>query len=93
MGHISIRDLQKISGEAIGGLPGPTTVKSGERAVGLLIPLRAADPERLAAILARASELAATRDPAADEAFLEAMGADPTNWSPEAVRAITHPRD
>ena len=66
--HLSIRDLQKISGEAIGALPGPTPVKSGDRTVGLLVPLKAADPERLAAVLARAQALAEGRDRAADDA-------------------------
>ena len=88
MTHISIRDLQKISGEAIGALPGPTPVKSGDRTVGLLIPLKAADPDRLAAILMRAEALAKGRDVAADDAALAAMGVDPTNWSLEAVRAL-----
>lgn len=88
MSHISIRDLQRISGEAIGALPGPTPVKSGDRTVGLLIPLKAADPDRLAAVLARAEALAKGRDPAADEAALAALGIDPTDWSVEAVRAL-----
>ena len=88
MSHISIRDLQKISGEAIGALPGPTPVKSGDRTVGLLIPLKAADPDRLAAVLARAEALARRRDPAADDAALAAMRADPTDWSVKAVRAL-----
>ena len=64
MTHISIRDLQKISGEAIGALPGRTAVKSGERTVGLLIPLKSADPDRLAAVLKRATALAKGRDAA-----------------------------
>jgi hypothetical protein len=51
MNHISIRDLQ-ISAETIGALSGPTAVKSGNRTVGLLVPLKAADPDRLAAVLA-----------------------------------------
>jgi hypothetical protein len=88
MTHISIRDLQKISGEAIGALPGPTPVKSGDRTVGLLIPLKAADPDRLAAVLARAEALAKGREAAADDAALTAMGVDPTDWSLEAVRAL-----
>ena len=88
MGHISIRDLQKISGEAIGALPGPTPVKSGDRTVGLLIPLKAADPDRLAAVLARAEALAKRRDPASDDAALAAMGVDPTDWSVKAARAL-----
>jgi hypothetical protein len=88
MSHISIRDLQKISGEAIGALPGPTPVKSGDRTVGLLIPLKAANPNHLAAVLARAASLAKDRDPAADEAALADMGIEPTDWSVEAVRAL-----
>jgi hypothetical protein len=88
MRSITIRDLQKVSGEAIRALPGPTPVKSGDRTVGLLIPLKAADPDRLAAVLARAEALARGRDPAADDAALAAMGADPTDWSVKAVRAL-----
>lgn len=87
--HLSIRDLQKISGETIGALPGPTPVKSGDRTVGLLVPLRAANPDRLAAVLARAEALATGRDPAADDAALAPFGdVDPVDWSIEAVRAL-----
>jgi hypothetical protein len=89
MSYISIRDLQRISGEAIGELPGPTPVKSGDRTVGLLVPLKAADPERLAAVLARAEALARGRDSAADDAALARFGeVDPVDWSVEAVRAL-----
>jgi hypothetical protein len=89
MGHISIRDLQKISGEAIGALPGPTAVKSGRRTVGLLVPLKSADPDRLAEVLARAESIAKKRDPAADDAALAVFGeVDPVDWSIEAVRAL-----
>jgi hypothetical protein len=90
MGHLSIRDLQKISGEAISALPGPTAVKSGNRTVGLLIPFRKTDRDELAAILARAEALARGRDPKVDDEALRAFGdVDPTNWSIEAVRALT----
>lgn len=89
MAHISIRDLQKISGEAIGTLPGPTPVKSGNRTVGLLVPLKSADPGRLAAVLAQAEALAVGRDAAADDALLRPFGeVDPGDWSIEAVRAL-----
>jgi hypothetical protein len=89
MNHISIRDLQKISGETIGSLPGPTAIKSGNRTVGLLLPLKAADPDRLAAVLARAEALAKGRDPAAEDAALAPFGeVDPVDWSIEAVRAL-----
>lgn len=78
-----------MSGETIGALPGPTLVKSGEQPVGLLIPLKAADPDRLAAILTRAEALAKDRDAAADNAALAVFGdVDPTNWSVEAVTAL-----
>lgn len=89
-GFHRLRELQKISGEAIGALEGPTTIKSGARTIGLLIPLRTADPDRLAVVLARAEELARSRDPAADDAALAACGpVDPIDWSIEALRALT----
>ncbi len=95
MAHISIRDLQKISGEAIGALAGPTPVKSGERTVGLLIPMKSADPDRLAAVLKRAAALARGRDAAAVDAALAAFGdVDPVDWSVAAVKALTRkPKD
>jgi antitoxin (DNA-binding transcriptional repressor) of toxin-antitoxin stability system len=90
MAHISIRDLQRLSAETIGALPGPTTVKSGGRPVALLVPLKAADPDRLAAVLTRAEALAKGRDPAADDAVLAPFGdLDPVDWSVEAVRGLT----
>ncbi len=90
MASIGIRELQKTSGEAIGALDGPTAIKSGARTVGLLIPLKSADPDRLAAVLARAEQLARTRDPAADDAALAKYGpVDTVDWSIEAVRALT----
>ena len=89
MDHLSIRDLQTISGETIGALPGPTLVKSGDRTVRLLVPLKAADPDRLAAVLARAEALATGREPVADDAALAPFGqVDPVDWSVEAVRAL-----
>jgi len=93
MSHISIRDLQKISADGIGALPGPTPVKSGERTVGLLIPLKATDPERLAAVLGRAERLAKGRDVAKDDAALAGFGeVDPVDWSVAAVKALTRKR-
>jgi hypothetical protein len=86
--YLSIRDLQKLSADTILALPGPTTIKSGNRAVALLVPLKPPDPRRLKAALKLADELAKQRDPAEDEAFLVSIGADPTNWSEEAVRKL-----
>jgi hypothetical protein len=86
MSYLSIRDLQKISGETIRALDGPTPVKAGSRTIGILAPLRTADPDALAAVLERASKLAAVRDPKEDEAFLAAFpDVDPSDWSVEAV--------
>lgn len=93
MTYISICDLQKLSGDAIGALPGPTPVKSGGRTVGLLIPLKAPDPDRMAAVLARAERLTRGRDAAADDAALADFGAvDPIDWSVAAVKALTRKR-
>ncbi|MET4069229.1 hypothetical protein ABID58_004028 [Bradyrhizobium sp. S3.2.6] len=90
MTHISIRDLQKISGEAIGALPGADICEVGRADVGLLIPLRSADPDRLAAVLTRATALAKGRDVRADDAALAAFGdVDPVDWSIAAVNALT----
>jgi hypothetical protein len=81
--------LQKISGEAIGALEGPTAIKSGAKTVGLLIPLKTADSDRLAAVLSRAEALARGRDVAADDAALAVFGAvDPVDWSLEAAREL-----
>jgi hypothetical protein len=89
MTHISIRDLQKMSSEAIGALPGPTPIKSGDRTVGLLVPLTRSDPDRLAAVLARAEALARGRDATRDDAALSSFGeVDPVDWSIEAVRRL-----
>jgi len=89
MTHISIRDLQRISSETIGALPGPTAVKSGERTVGLLVPLKAADPDRLASVLARAEALARGRDPVDDDMALAPFGpVDPTDYSLEEARKL-----
>ena len=89
MGHISIRELQKLSAESIGALPEPTLIKSGNRTVGLLIPLTKADPDSLAEVLADAEALAKGRDAKADDAALAQFGeVDPTDWSTEAVEAL-----
>jgi hypothetical protein len=78
-----------MSSEGIGAVPGPTPVKSGDRTVGPLVPLRSADSDRLAQILAKAEALARGRDAAADDAALARFGdVDPVDWSLEAVRAL-----
>lgn len=93
MSHISIGDLRKLSEETIAALPRPAPVKSGDRTVALSLPLKTADPDRLAAALARAEALAKARNPAADDAALAPFGeVDPVNWSVEAVRALLQPK-
>jgi hypothetical protein len=64
-------------------------VKSGERTIGLLVPLKRADPGRLAAALAQAEALGKSRDAAADDAALATFGdVDPMDWSVGAVDAL-----
>lgn len=89
MPYLSIRDLQKISGETIRALDGPTPVKAGSRTIGILAPLRSTNPDALAAVLERADALAAGRDAGSDEAFLAANNdLDPVNWSSEEVERV-----
>jgi hypothetical protein len=85
MGHLSIRDLQKISGEAIQNLPGTTAIRSGGRTIALLTPLRKSDPERLRAWAEKVEAMASERDRAKDDAILREAGADLTDWSLEAA--------
>ncbi len=93
MTHISVRDLQKISGETISALKGPTPVKSGNRTIGLLVPLKAADPAKLAAVLRRAEAMARGRSARADDAALAPFGTvDPVDWSIAAVRKLKRAR-
>jgi hypothetical protein len=55
----------------------------------LLIPVKAADRERLAKVLADAEALAKERDTKADDAALAPFGeVDPVNWSEEAVKDL-----
>jgi antitoxin (DNA-binding transcriptional repressor) of toxin-antitoxin stability system len=88
MGHLSIRDLQKISGEAIEKLPGVTAITSGGRTIALLTPLRKPNPERLRAWAEKVEAMAKERDPDEDTRFLIENGADPTHWTTETIRQI-----
>jgi hypothetical protein len=57
------------------------------------VPLKAADPDRLAAVLARAETLAKGRDSVVDDAALAPFGeVDPVDWSVETLRALTGDR-
>jgi hypothetical protein len=89
MSFLSIRDLQKISGETIGALEGPTPVKAGERTIGVLIPLKVGDADKLMSVLKRAERLAKKRDPKQDERLLAEFGeVNPVNWSVAAVKKL-----
>jgi len=82
MGHITIRGLTKISAAAIESLPGATPVKSGNRTVALLLPIKPANRARLLATEKRAKALARGRDPARDNAALSVYGeVDPRDYS------------
>jgi hypothetical protein len=88
MGHLSIRDLQKISGEAIEKLPGVTAITSGGRTIALLTPLRKPNAERLKAWAEKVEALAKERDYDEDTRFLIENGADPTHWTAELIREV-----
>jgi hypothetical protein len=82
-GH-PIRDVEKMSGKTIGA------VRSGNSPV----PLKRADLDRLAPVLAHAEALAKDRDRVADDAALAPCGeVDPVDWSVEAVRKLMAERD
>jgi len=83
--HLSMRDLQKISAEAIAALDGATPIKSGDRTVALLIPLKPADPRRMRAWAEEVEALAKERDRDLDDQVLREAGADLTDWTLEAV--------
>ncbi len=88
MTYISIRELQKLSGEKIQRLAGTTPIRSGDRTVGLLIPFKKPNMKRLRATLAKAEKLAKTRDPKQDDAALRKMGIDPTIWTRDEVKKL-----
>jgi hypothetical protein len=89
MGYLSIRDLQKISERTMSALSGPTPVKSGERTVAILIPLRKPDPKKLAAWAKEVARLRATRDPAEDDKFFaDNPDLDPTDYTPELIAKL-----
>jgi hypothetical protein len=54
---ISMRDLQKISAAEISALGRPVPIRSGGKTLGLLVPLRRPDVERLRALDAEGERL------------------------------------
>jgi hypothetical protein len=101
MKHISIRELQKMSERSILALPGATRIQSGDRAIGLLIPFKKPDPEKVKRFLtsvaaARAAALKAGADEAAEDRALAKYGPveplDPPEPVITAKRSIKRPR-
>jgi hypothetical protein len=86
--RITIRDLQKISTEAIAALDGSTPITSGDTVVAILTPLKKPDIGALRKVLLHAERLARGRDRAADDAALRKAGihVDETDWSFAAQR-------
>jgi hypothetical protein len=85
MKPLTIRDLQKLSSKSIAALPGPTPVKSGERTVAILTPIKPPNSKELERALKEAKEAALKRDPIADDAALRAAGVDPAGFPDEAI--------
>ena len=87
--RITIRDLQKISTEAIAALDGATPITSGDTTVAILMPLKMANKERLRKVVSRAAAWAKGRNAAADDAALATSGpVDKTNWSAATVKDL-----
>jgi hypothetical protein len=86
--RISIRELQTMSTEKIEALDGGTPIKSGERTIAILTPIKRANLKRLTKTLLETERLAKKRDRAADDAALRALGiaVDKTDWSFAAMR-------
>jgi hypothetical protein len=62
---------------------------SGDKTMTLLIPLKTADTDKLAAVLARAEALAKGRDAIRDDEALAQFGdVDPVDWSIKKVREL-----
>lgn len=63
MRAISVQDLQKLSANAIQGLPNAVPIKNGMVTVGVLLPVRGASKDDLHEVLARIDAAAAQRTP------------------------------
>ena len=50
---VTMRELQKMSAATIKALPHAVPIKSGDETVGLLMPLKKPDPERMKKVLDR----------------------------------------
>ncbi len=53
---VTMRELQKMSAAAIKALPHAVPIKSGDETVGMLMPLKKPDPERMKKVLDRIEE-------------------------------------
>ncbi len=53
---VTMRELQKMSAATIKALPHAVPIKSGDETVGMLMPLKKPDPERMRKVLDRIEE-------------------------------------
>ncbi|RYE81213.1 MAG: hypothetical protein EOP19_18255 [Hyphomicrobiales bacterium] len=53
---VTMRELQKMSAATIKALPHAVPIKSGDETVGMLMPLKKPDPERMNRVLDRIEE-------------------------------------
>ena len=60
---VTMRELQKMSAATIKALPHAVPIKSGDETVGMLMPLRKPDPERMKKVLDRIEQHYAELDP------------------------------
>ena len=93
MAHLGIRDLQRISGEAISQLPGPVAIRSGDRLVGFIFPVRRGDPRLLQEAADEALRHQAMRHPAEDDSiFVANPDLDPHDYTRAEIDAVLKPR-
>lgn len=64
---VTMRELQKMSAATIKALPHAVPIKSGDETVGMLMPLRKPDPERMKRVLDRIEEDYAKLSPEAQQ--------------------------
>lgn len=71
---VTMRELQKMSAATIKALPHALPIKSGDETVGLLMPLRQPDPERMKDVLDRIERHHAALSPAVREELARLVG-------------------
>jgi hypothetical protein len=77
-GVVTMRELQKMSAGAIEALPHPVPIKSGDRTVGILSPMRKPDPDAWDRAM-RAIEIARQARSKEVDALLAAAAGEPVD--------------